>query len=107
MPVYYQPMNEAALNGRRTTPGARAAVLLAAWLSLPCALAELPDAPALDPGRLGWSEIRMTASKLFITARASVRQRTIPVAAVRDELLPVPEGRAVAPGPEVLEVVYE
>lgn len=105
--MYYQPMNEIALKRRGRMIRAQAAGLIAGWLLLPCALADLPAAPKLDPERVGWTEIRMTATKLFVTARADIRLRTLPAAEVRDQLLPVPEGRPVAPGPEVLEIVYE
>jgi hypothetical protein len=63
----------------------------------------------LDPARVGWSEIRMTASKLFLTAQASVALRTVPGATVRADLLstPVADFTPLAPGSDVLELVYD
>ena len=64
---------------------------------------------ALDPARVGWSEIRMTASKLFLTAQARLALRTVPGATVRPDLLAVPIANftPLAPGSDVLEMVYE
>lgn len=63
----------------------------------------------LDPARVGWSEIRMTASKLFLTAQAQVALRTVAGATVRPDLLPVTVAgfTPLAPGSDVLEMVYE
>jgi hypothetical protein len=63
--------------------------------------------PALDDARVGWSEIRMTASKLFLTATAAVRLRTVPGPSVQADLRPFPGGGGVEPGPEVVEMIYE
>ncbi|MCL4779550.1 MAG: hypothetical protein KJ049_05140 [Gammaproteobacteria bacterium] len=63
--------------------------------------------PLLDPARPGWSEIRMTAAKLFLTADAHLALRTLPDSAVRKTLLPIPGMQAIEPGTEVLELVYE
>lgn len=63
--------------------------------------------PLLDPARPGWSEIRMTAAKLFLTAEAHLALRTVPESAVRKSLLPVPGMQPIEPGAEVLELVYE
>ncbi len=64
---------------------------------------------ALDPARVGWSEIRMTASKLFLTAQARVALRTVPGTTVQPDLLPVTIARftPLVPGSDVLELVYE
>ncbi len=64
---------------------------------------------ALDPARVGWSEIRMTASKLFLTAQARVALRTVPGTTVQPDLLPVTIARftPLVPGGDVLELVYE
>jgi hypothetical protein len=65
--------------------------------------------PAFDPARVGWSEIRMTASKLFLTAEARLTLRTVPGATVVPDLLQVPAGQftPLAPGPDVLELLYD
>jgi len=81
------------------------------WLGTAAALAA-PAAPApaaavLDDARVGWAEIRMTATKLFLTATAGVSLRTVPGPSVLADLRPFPEGGGVAPGPEVIELVYE
>lgn len=62
-----------------------------------------------DPARVGWSEIRMTASKLFLTAEARLSLRTVPGATVVPDLLDVPAGpfTALTPGTEVLELLYD
>ena len=64
---------------------------------------------ALEPARVGWSEIRMTASKLFLTAQASVALRTLPGATAQADLLstPVADFTPLAPGSDVLELVYD
>jgi len=63
----------------------------------------------LDPARVGWSEIRMTASKLFLTAEARLTLRTVAGTAVQPDLLAVPTGpfTPLLPGAEVLEVLYD
>ncbi len=67
------------------------------------------DPARFDPARVGWSEIRMEASKLFLTADARLSLRTVPGATVGPDLLPVADDRftPVAPGTEVLELLYE
>ena len=67
------------------------------------------DPARFDPERVGWSEIRMTASKLFLTAEARLSLRTVPGAAVSPDLLPVADERftPLIPGKEVLELLYE
>ncbi len=64
---------------------------------------------AFDPARVGWSEIRMTASKLFLTAEARLALRTVPGPTVLPDLLDVPAGQftPLKPGPDVLELVYD
>lgn len=78
---------------------------------LSCTLAQARDttaaAPVLDPARIGWSEIRMTASKLFLSAEARLALRTVPDTSIRGELLPLPDVPPIAPGGEVLELVYD
>jgi len=67
------------------------------------------DPARFDPERVGWSEIRMTASKLFLTADARLSLRTVPGASIRPDLLPVSDERftPLTPGKEVLELLYE
>jgi hypothetical protein len=76
-----------------------------------CGLAAAGNAaapsPALDPARPGWSEIRMSATKLFLSAEAHLALRMVPDTSIRSALLPIPGMTAIAPGPEVLELVYE
>lgn len=62
-----------------------------------------------DPARVGWSEISMTASKLFLTAEARLTLRTVPGTAVIPDLLDVPADgfTPLAPGPDVVEILYE
>ena len=83
-------------------------LLLVPLLAATPAGAGAADVP-FDPARVGWSEIRMTASKLFLTADARLALRTVPGAAVGPDLLPVPDDRftPVVPGTEVLELLYE
>ncbi|MBL8199584.1 MAG: hypothetical protein JNK40_01310 [Chromatiales bacterium] len=86
-------------------PLALALTALAPAASAAAAAAEA----AFDPARVGWSEIRMTASKLFLTAEARLTLRTIPGATVVPDLLDVPAGQftALTPGTDVLEVLYD
>ncbi|MEQ1802361.1 MAG: hypothetical protein ABL989_10590 [Gammaproteobacteria bacterium] len=67
------------------------------------------SAAAFDPSRVGWSEIRMTASKLFITAEARLTLRTVPGAAVVPDLLAVPAGQftPLVPDTDVMELLYD
>ncbi len=81
-------------------------------LALAPGLASAADAaldPALDPARVGWSEIRMTASKFFLTAESRLALRTVTGATVTPDLLVVadPHFTPLAPGPAVLELVYD
>jgi len=69
-----------------------------------------PSAAAdFDPARVGWTEIRMTASKLFVTAEARLSLRTVPGATVMPDLLAVPASQLtpIAPGDDVLELLYD
>lgn len=76
-----------------------------------CSLAQAGDAmataPALDPARPGWSEIRMTATKLFLSAEAHLALRMVPATSICSGLLPIPGVATITPGDEVLELVYE
>lgn len=76
-----------------------------------CGMAEAGGAAAassaLDPARVGWSEIRMTATKLFLSAEAHLGLRMVPDTWIRGTLLPIPGVTTIAPGAEVLELVYE
>ncbi|MEO8445118.1 MAG: hypothetical protein ABI567_08955 [Gammaproteobacteria bacterium] len=63
----------------------------------------------LDPARVGWSEVRMTATKLFLTAEARLTLRTVPGASVLPDLLAIQaEGfTPLPPGDSVLELIYD
>ena len=63
--------------------------------------------PALDPTRVGWSDIRMTATKLFLSAEAHLGLRMVPDTSIRSTLVPIPGVPTIEPGTEVLELVYE
>lgn len=63
--------------------------------------------PVLDPARVGWSEISMTATKLFMSAEARLKLHMVPETSIHSELLPIPGVQTIAPGAEVLELVYE
>ena len=76
------------------------------------AVARSPEraaAPDFDAARVGWSEVRMTASLLFLTAEASLALRIVPGSSVVPDLLPLPPGvmTPLVPGAEVLELRYE
>lgn len=97
-------------------PGRPGLLLVLALLALPPGLAGAADAglrptvsPGLDPARVGWSEIRMTASKFFLTAESRLALRTVTGAVVRPDLLTVtaPHFTPLVPGAEVLELVYD
>ncbi len=62
--------------------------------------------PVLDPARVGWSEISMTATKLFLSAEARLTLSMVPEAPIHSELLSIPGMRTIAPGAEVLQTVY-
>lgn len=96
------------------TPTPVSGSLLAPIVLALIALAPPPSAAApaeggFDPDRVGWSEIRMTASKLFLAAEARLTLRTVPGATVAPDLLDVPAGQftPLAPGPDVLELLYD
>lgn len=86
-----------------------APALLALMALVPGPSAAAPAEAAFDPARVGWSEIRMTGSKLFITAEARLTLRQVAGATVAADLLQVPPGQftPLAPGPDVLELVYD
>jgi len=97
---------------RKPFPGQSLLVLLLLLLlALGSLLPVVPAraAPAFDPARVGWSEIRMTGSKLFITADARLALRRVPGGTVRPHLLPVADERftPLEPGVDVLELLYE
>lgn len=100
-PARYDPQMSLAVRHRWVT----AAALLCA--SLVSAGEAPPAAPVFDPARVGWSEISMTATKLFLSADARLTLRMVPETSIRRELLPIPGVPAIAPGAEVLELVYE
>ena len=95
---------------RTPVPG-RALVALALILvaALPGPSRAAPGSAGFDPARVGWSEIRMTGSKLFLTADARLSLRTVQGTTIRPDLLSVPAGQftPVEPGADVLELLYE
>ena len=62
-----------------------------------------------DVARVGWSEVHMTASVLFLTAQARLSLRIVPGSSVTPDLLSLPPGvlTPLVPGAEVLELLYE
>lgn len=96
----------------RTPASGRLLAALVLALAAPALLAgdEPPPAAAVfDPARVGWSEIRMTGSKLFLTAEAELRLRAVAGDRVAPDLLQVPAGTftPVEPDREVLELQYD
>jgi len=94
------------------TPVPGRSILLLALLALAPGLASAADAArttTLDPARVGWSEIRMTASKFFLTAESRLALRTVAGSTVTPDLLVVGHEHftPLTPGPEVLELVYD
>lgn len=79
--------------------------LLATALLFGCPALALAG-PAFDAARVGWSEIRMGATKLFLSAESTLAWRLVPGDSVAGDLVSFPPGEAVAPGPEVLELSY-
>ena len=66
-------------------------------------------AAALNPDGVGWSEIRMTATKLMLTAEATLAWRVLPGSQVLPGLMPV-SGMGFAgllPGKEAVELIYD
>jgi hypothetical protein len=90
------------------TPVPVESLLLLALLALVPGPAGARD-PALDPARVGWSEIRMTARKFFLTAESRLALRVVPGDAVTPGLLAVDNRQftPLAAGKEVLELVYD
>jgi hypothetical protein len=80
---------------------------LALLALLPLAASAGPaPAGAYDPARLRWSALEFSASKLLMTARASMAAGIVDRAAVAAELRTTPVGAPVAPGERVLQVRY-
>lgn len=90
------------------TPVPRRRILLLALLALTPRLTGAADA-ILDPARVGWSEIRMTASKFFLSGESRLALRTVAGSSVTPDLMVVTDKQftALTPGPEVLELVYD
>lgn len=67
------------------------------------------DSPPLDPDRVGWTEIRMTASKFFLSGESRLALRTVQGATTLPDLLVVADGQftPLTPGNEVLELVFD
>src|SRR5689334_3525519 len=81
-------------------------------LALLCATLLLAGGPAhcadsvYDPARVRWAHLEFTASKLFMSARASVAAELVPAEAVAGKLLGSGAGTPVPPGPQVLQMAY-
>ncbi len=96
------------MRNRKPVPG-QSLLLLILVLGPLLPVATLRAAPAFDPARVGWSEIRMSGSKLFITADARLTLRRVAGASLRPDLLAVSDERftPLQPGTDVLELLYE
>jgi hypothetical protein len=83
-------------------------MVLLALLALAPALAATAET-ALDPARVGWAEIRMTASKFFLTAESRLALRMVSGETLTPDLLVVvdPQFTPLMPGTDVLELVYD
>jgi len=100
------------------SPAARSALPALACLVITALCSPASGAPSemaianqalLDPARVGWSEIRMTASKLLLTAEARLTLRTLSGEAAANDLRPVTAAgfTPLPPGDEVLELTYD
>lgn len=97
-------------SGPRYYPGMHRllmAVLVAGTLAAPPATRAGP--PAFDAARVGWSEIRMSGSKLFLSADARVSWRAVSGPTVAPDLLAVPAGTftPLVPGNDLVELTYD
>ena len=63
-------------------------------------------APAFDRDLPRWTELDFSASKFLMSATATVQMRIRPSREIASELKSTPAGKPVAPGDEVLEMVY-
>ena len=97
------------MSTRTPASGRILAPLILAVLAVTPGMPATAAGAAFDPARVGWSEIRMTGSKLFITAEARLTLRTVPGAAVVPDLMAVPANpfTPLVPNEEVLEMVYD
>jgi hypothetical protein len=75
-------------------------------LMVPVAGSAAAGPVALDDTRVGWSSIRMTATKLFMTASSTLGVRILPAEGIAGDLRVPAAGKAVMPGNEVAELVY-
>lgn len=105
-PRYYRGMDWRSPAPRHGLP-AIAILAIAGLLAMPAVRAQAP--PDLDPARVGWSEIRMTASKLLLTAEARLTLRVLPGDAAAGDLRNiVARGfTPLLPGSEVAELSYD
>jgi hypothetical protein len=80
------------------------------WLCLLIVALTAGNAPAaageFDQRQVRWTALELTATKLLMSARARVETSSITTASVAARLVTTPTGRAVVPGPEMIEVVY-
>lgn len=86
----------------RYRPSVRGQLVLFAVLAAGFAQAD----GTLEPQRARWSSLEFTATKLLLSAQAQVSARIVPAATVAPILVTTPVGRPVAPGTQVLELIY-
>jgi hypothetical protein len=77
-------------------------LVLLAWQSAPAGAA-----PALDASRVGWSEVRLGGSRLFLTADATLAWSIRPGTEVAARLRTPPGLVPIMPGDDVVELSYE
>ncbi len=86
---------------RKATQAATLCLALSAWV-LPALGA---SGAVLDPARVGWSAIEMTASKFFLSASATVT--IVAPRPLSEALLTTPAGQPVVAGPLIVEIRYD
>jgi hypothetical protein len=68
---------------------------------------ELPSqAPVFDHDRIRWTQLEFSASKFLMSATARVEARVRPAREIASQLMTTPAGQPVAPGADVLEMIY-
>lgn len=91
--------DESSRTRTRMRLAAAALALLAAWAT--------PADAELDPARVGWTSVQLSASKFFLSASATVTLATRESARIAPDLLVPPTGTPIAPGPTVVEMRYD
>jgi hypothetical protein len=81
---------------------------MAAVLILARAGAQVPpaQAPVFDRDQIRWTELEFSAAKFLISATARVEARLRPSREIASQLMSTPAGQPVAPGDDVLEMIY-